>query len=85
MAHDEITAKINVVPDSRRPSHVHRADYATDAEYSAAKIAFYAPWVTSRPPYSRPIRPAIERAFLRLAKGASLCDPPLPWCWSNRA
>lgn len=30
------------VADSRRPSHVHRADYATDAEYSAAKVAFYA-------------------------------------------
>lgn len=29
------------VADSRRPSHVHRADYATDAEYSAAKVAFY--------------------------------------------
>lgn len=42
MAHDETTAKINAVPDSRRPSHVHRADYATDAEYSAAKVAFYA-------------------------------------------
>lgn len=41
MSHDEITAKINAVPDSRRPSHVHRADYATDAEYSAAKVAFY--------------------------------------------
>lgn len=27
---------------NRRPSHVHRADYATDAEYSAAKVAFYA-------------------------------------------
>lgn len=34
MAHDEIT-------NNRRPSHVHRADYATDAEYSAAKVAFY--------------------------------------------
>ena len=42
MTYDEITAKINAVPDSRRPSHVHRADYATDAEYSAAKVAFYA-------------------------------------------
>ncbi len=41
MTHDEITAKFNAVPDSRRPSHVHRADYATDAEYSAAKVAFY--------------------------------------------
>ncbi len=30
------------VADSRRPSHVHRADYATDADYSAAKVAFYA-------------------------------------------
>lgn len=29
------------VADNRRPSHVHRADYATDAEYSAAKVAFY--------------------------------------------
>ena len=38
MTHDEITAKINAVPDSRRPSHVHRADYATDAEYSAAGV-----------------------------------------------
>lgn len=28
--------------DNRRPSHVHRADYATDADYSAAKVAFYA-------------------------------------------
>lgn len=42
MTHDEITAKVNAVPDSRRPSHVHRADYATNAEYSAAKVAFYA-------------------------------------------
>ncbi|HIF0636010.1 TPA: DUF905 family protein [Klebsiella pneumoniae] len=29
------------IADNRRPSHVHRADYATDAEYSAAKVAFY--------------------------------------------
>lgn len=42
MTHDEITTKVNAVPDSRRPSHVHRADYATDADYSAAKVAFYA-------------------------------------------
>lgn len=36
MAHDEITAKFNAVPDSRRPSHVHRADYATDADAAGA-------------------------------------------------
>lgn len=36
------SAEAYCVADSRRPSHVHRADYATDAEYSAAKVAFYA-------------------------------------------
>lgn len=41
MNRDLAAVEAYCVADSRRPSHVHRADYATDAEYSAAKVAFY--------------------------------------------
>lgn len=42
MNRDLAAVEAYCVADNRRPSHVHRADYATDAEYSAAKVAFYA-------------------------------------------
>lgn len=42
MDRDLAAVEAYCVADSRRPSHVHRADYATDADYSAAKVAFYA-------------------------------------------
>lgn len=41
MNRDLAAVEAYCVADNRRPSHVHRADYATDAEYSAAKVAFY--------------------------------------------
>ena len=41
MNRDLAAVEAYCVADNRRPSHVLRADYATDAEYSAAKVAFY--------------------------------------------
>lgn len=41
MNRDLAAVEAYCVADNRRPSHVHRADHATDAEYSAAKVAFY--------------------------------------------
>lgn len=41
MNRELVAVEAYCVTDNRRPSHVHRADYATDAEYSAAKVAFY--------------------------------------------